>query len=253
MKHDVLDGFKLFLSKSPIELKLKKIGSGTEADIYKYNNKFLIKQYKKDLLIQIKEIYNEERILKIASMRDRIKNTNLLYGPVYINDSFIGALLYNHRFSPNLNFFDVITNINFKINKLLELTNNLKELEDNNIYHIDLISKNVLLQYMKDIKIIDIDGKSARFEEDRNGYYKNKMYGSLFDLVLEKLFLFDIDSYENNIFVENNINYLDIAFEKYDIDNSYIEEFNKEKYSYQLLRDFLLYLKDYKILQKKLS
>lgn len=235
----------LFIDSGRISsLNLKKIGSGTEADVYEFDENYLIKIYKDGLIDRYKEIYNEERIKEIAEKRDEIEKTNLVYGPVYINQEFRGVLTHNHRYSFNFNIIDFIPSIKFKIQKLLELTENLRELEKNGIYHIDITEDNVLLSPFQIPKIIDTDGKSIRLNNDKNNYYQYRMYGGLFDLFLRKIFSFDIEKYQSD-------DYLEAAFDGYNIDSSFLSELSKEKYNYELMRDFLNYLKDSKVLSYK--
>lgn len=242
-KYSLYDN-KLFLFIDVKDLNLKKIGSGTEADIYRFNNDYLLKIYKEGLIDEKSEIYNEFRLEEIACLRNRVKNTNLLYGPVYINQEFSGALTYNHRYAPNLNILDLIPSTKYKLRIFQELLENLKEFESNGMYHIDITEENVLLPFLKSPKIIDTDGKSIRLDEDRNSYYEYRMYGGLFDLMLRRLFDYDIQE-------ETPDNYLQEAFKGYKIDPAFIYELRKEKYNYELMRDFLTYLKTNKILSYK--
>lgn len=235
---------RLYLFDEIRNLHLKKIGSGTEADIYKFNKEYLLKIYKDQLLEEKSEIYNDDRLEQIASLRNKLKNTNLVFGPVYINQEFSGALTYNHRCAPNLNILDLIPSTKYKLRIFQELLENLREFENNNLYHIDITEKNVLLPFFKSPKIIDTDANSIRFEEDRNSYYEYRMYGGLFDLMLRRLFHYDMQG-------DVPDNYLQEAFKGYNIDPVFMHELSNEKYNYELMRDFLTYLKNSKILSYK--
>lgn len=248
LDYDVVDNkFYFYTDGEKEELKLRRIGGGTEADIYVLNKQYLVKIYKEELIEDKPEIYNEDRILEIASLRGKIKKTNLLYGPMYINGEFKGCITYNHRYACNLNYMGLIPSTNYKIDRLLEVNEALCELEKNGIYHIDIIPENVLLSKFKTAHIIDVDGKSVRLREDRNGYYSKKMYGNLFDMILDKLFYYRVDENEMSHF------YIDEAFSSYDIKSCFKEELYSEKFSYELMRDFLQSLKQDEVLKKKLT
>lgn len=95
-------------------------------------------------------------------------------------------------------------------------------------------------------KIIDIDGKSVRLN-DKKGSYQARMYGNLFDLILDKVFDYQVDENDLSDF------YIEEAFDGYDISDSFIEELNKNRFNYELLKDFLNYLNKDDILKKKLT
>ena len=74
-KYMIIDN-KLYIfsdSGSIEDLGLKKIGAGTEGCIYKFDDNHLIKVYRKDLIKNHQEIYNEDRINKISSFRKKIQ------------------------------------------------------------------------------------------------------------------------------------------------------------------------------------
>lgn len=73
------------------------------------------------------------------------------------------------------------------------------------------------------------------------------MYGNLFDLILDKVFDYQVDENDLSDF------YIEEAFDGYDISDSFIEELNKNRFNYELLKDFLNYLNKDDILKKKLT
>lgn len=228
------------------ELGLRRLDGGTEADIYVLSNKLLIKVYKEQLLEEKPQIYNDERILEIASKRDLIRKTTLTYGPMYINDEFKGCIIYYYRKSYNFNYIGLIPSNDYRLNRLIEINDNLRELELNGLYHIDITPSNVLLVKFMNSKIIDIDGKSVRLN-DKKGSYQSRMYGNLFDLILDKIFDYQINENDLSDF------YIEKAFDGYDINANFIRELNKNKFNYELLKDFLNYLRKDDILKKRLT
>lgn len=228
------------------DLGLKRLGGGTEADIYILSNKLLIKVYKEELIKEKPEIYNADRILEIASKRDLIRKTALTYGPMYINDEFKGCIIYYHRYSYNFDYIGLISSNDFRLNRLSEINDSLRELELNSLYHIDVTPNNILLYKFMSSKIIDIDGKSVRLN-DKKGSYQSRMYGNLFDLILDKIFDYQVSENELSDF------YIEDAFEGYNISDSFIRELNRNKFNYELLKDFLNYLRKDNVLKKKLT
>lgn len=214
------------------ELNLKKIGQGSEADIYKFNRDLLFKVYKKELIDEMSEIYNDDRIDEI-SRKKKINKRVLPMGPLYLHGDFIGCTIPNCKFPLN---FDYVIGLDNKINKLIEINEKLHNLEQNNMYYVGLKSSNILLQGLKTPEIIGIDGNSIRLMEDRNGYYSYRMYSEFFYLIIEKIFKYKIP-FSNQISIDE-------VFKKYDIPNKLIKEFYNENYNYKTIRDFLYYIKE---------
>ncbi|MBO6145214.1 MAG: hypothetical protein J6O62_00250 [Bacilli bacterium] len=247
-----LYGNKLYIFTDNINgLNLKKIGEGTEGKIYILDKKHLIKIYRPNLLEEQEDIYNEYRIEEIAKRRNLVKNTHLVYGPVFINGEFSGALTHFHRYSPNLDILDYIPSKEYKINKFLEINENLHELEKNGIYYVDLTPKNVLLPKLKKIRIIDTDGKSTKLEDYDKDYYRNKMYENLYLLILEKLFYFDIESYEDEDHLDED--YLEELFQNTKINPDILSEIRHGRFNYELMKQFLIQLKEEKKLELKMA
>lgn len=247
---------KIYLFTDEEKFPLRKIGSGTEASLYAFKKNLLIKLYKEELLYEKTQIYNEDRICEIAKKRDIIKKSELPFGPVYINGEFRGAAVYYHRLAPNFNYVNMILSDDYVINRFNEVLDSLKEFEDNGMYYIDLVPTNILLPKLKHSQIIDCDGKSIRLTEDRNGSYKEMMYHGFRDLMLEKIFDIepetleeykDADSY-SNAYSE----LIDDICDKYAISEEFRNEFNSASQDYEKLKDFLTYLKQDKVLSKKL-
>ncbi len=256
-------GNKLYLftdNEDKDSLKLRKIGSGTEADIYYFNKDILFKIYKRELIDTNPKIYNELRIEEIASKRNILKKSKLLIGPIYINGEFRGCMIHNHRFAPKFNFVKLIPNNDYVINRFIEVADALKELEDNNMCHKDLREENILLPKLKKSELIDLDGKSIIFYGDSKKNYSAEMYDKLFQLILH--IIFDVYYDNENELIDESIliydklqiyeNFIYEAFKSYKIPNSFIEEFSKRDSSYELIYNFLNFLKKDKILDKKL-
>lgn len=157
-----------------------------------------------------------EAVYQAIERQPYIKNTHLQKKPIYIDGHFGGTILHYHRHHTaiaNLRLFPKQT----QINVLKKLVVAVKELLDNNIYHIDLGLKpetqfreaNVLISLSLNPipAIIDIDGKSAIYTESFNqNYYqmslrslKDLIVGLLFDIEAESLDDLDIDFLEDEL------------------------------------------------------
>jgi hypothetical protein len=216
------------------DLNLKKVGSGSESEIYLLNNNILLKVYKEELLEEMPEIYNDDRICEIS--RKKIKQTKLPIGPLYINGEFKGCFNNEIKYAPNLEKIKFIIGKENKINKFLELNEKLHELEENKLYYIGLKSTNILLPKLKDIALVGLDGNSVRLSEDKNGYYSYRMYSELLCLILEKIF--------NKPPIKDEDIIVDDIFDNYLVPYKIKEEFYNKNYSYELIRDFLNYIKE---------
>lgn len=232
------------------ELGLKKIGSGTEADVYVYNSDMLIKIYKKELLEENPEIYNEDRILEIADKKRCIKKSKLTYGPVFINGDFRGCALYYHKYAPSFNFIGFLPYNNYKFNRINDVLDELDEFAKNNMYYVDLTPNNILVPKLQKSALIDADGKSIKISPVDKEYCSKKMYGDFFDLMLETVFGMhykEIEEYKDNDEFDVLI---DSIFDEYHMSKEFREEFKNELFSYETLKDFALYLKQDKILKR---
>lgn len=241
----------LYTDSDSEELGLKKIGNGTEADVYVYNKDMLIKLYKKELIESNPEIYNEDRILEIADKKRVIKKSKLTYGPVYINGKFRGCALYYHRFAPNFNFIGYLPYNDYKFNRINDVLDELEELDENNMYYLDLTPNNILVPKFKKTELIDADGKSIELSKCKDDFYRKKMYGGFFYLLFETVFGLYYDEIKEYINDDEFNLLLDNIFDEYHISDEFREEFKKEMFDYEILKDFLLYLKEDKVLKRR--
>lgn len=250
--------FYLYINEESTNLPLKKIGSGTEADVYIFKGNILFKIYKQELLDEKLEIYNENRICEISEKRNIIKKTKLTFGPVYINGEFRGAAVYYHRLAPNFNYVTLIPSDNYVIDRFDEVLTELNEFEKNNMYYMDLNPKNILLPRFKSSQIIDCDGKSICLCEDKDNYCKKIMYDGFRDLMLEKLFDVEfevLEEYKNvdlYLYLNKFDELIDEVSDQYGISEEFRNEFKSTLLNYEILKNFLNYLKKDKILSKKL-
>lgn len=241
------NGVYLYIDNFDINnLRLRKIGQGEEANVYYFNRDILFKIYKKGIIEGNENIYNEDRINEIAARRKLIIKSKLLYGPIYINGEFAGCTVYNHRYAPRFIIIKMIPSNNYALDRFVEVIDAIRELEINDMYHMDLRPENILIPKFKKSELIDLDGKSMILSDKDNSEYSKKMYNNLFNLMLKLLFDF---FYKD---CSNHDKYIDEAFKYYKIDKSFISEFYKENFDYEILYDFLSYLKTDKVLDKRL-
>lgn len=141
-------------------------------------------------------------VYQAIERQNNIKRTYLQKRPIYINGHFNGTVLHYHKFCISLSFLQLYP---FKIQvwALKELLLSIKELVDNNIYHIDLgfrandyqKNDNVLISIGKPMPhIIDIDGKSAIYTEMPNLKYYKKTLNSYKGILLGIFFRVNTDN-----------------------------------------------------------
>ena len=104
---------------------------------------------------------------------------------------------------------------------------------------------------LKKIRIIDTDGKSTKLDDYDKDYYRNKMYENLYLLILEKLFYFDIESYEDEDHLDED--YLEELFQNTKINPDILSEIRYGRFNYELMKQFLIQLKEEKKLELKMA
>ena len=213
--------------------KLKIIGQGSEGTIYKYNNKELLKiyhSYSDCMQLSIKntlfdkdgvnitpikdyqkkrrqqntiqfideegvKLYRKESILKAIEKQKDIHLTKLPEKLVYVDGHLKGCSLYYHHPSSNIYNAMYIPVYRARLKIVKKILEEVQELLDHNIYHIDLCqhptsesrNTNVLLTSFLDPQIIDIDGHSAIYSAIKNEKYQKITEFSLGVLVIELL------------------------------------------------------------------
>lgn len=232
-------------------LKKREIGRGTDGIVVKYDRKYLVKLYHRkliDIMSILKQIddqtkeykmgdikgkinepfnyymYNENNdehiklqskyaIRKAMERQKNITRTRLPQNIVYLNNQFAGCLLEYIRGTGIYS----LTGMPLKYKKIIftEVIKSVRELLDNNIYHIDLNNRPQSRALYKDeegivkdlghshvlvnpltlkTNIIDLDGKSTIYTERYSEEYELEVLRNLCELLIE--FLLTIDTYE---------------------------------------------------------
>ena len=127
----------------------------------------------------LKSISSEEipglfpQMQEIINHKDKIKLTKLTQGIVVVNGYCVGYLLHNHKDMENL--YNYLNKHNLSIGTKKEILNKIKvavkELTDNNIFMLDLSTRNILINpKTNDIQLIDFEDATT-YKEDNNEYY----------------------------------------------------------------------------------
>ena len=195
---------KTYISSQELS-RLKQIGEGTEAIVYRAGKGMLYKVYKNKYYIaigseQVKKCYSPRIIEEAARRQQFIKHSTLPLNPLYIDGKFKGCVLKEHR------GYGDIYNINIlpqktKIKLLKQLVLNVKELIEHNIYHVDLSNKsipgvhkgNVLVSLTGDLQLIDLDGKSTTYTNGFDAQFYQLTVQTLLALITDLLFELDMD------------------------------------------------------------
>lgn len=234
---------RLYLNDNELN-KLKKIGQGTDGRVFKYSNDTLVKVYlenlykehdyenilnledkvySKDKIVLKKDeekinyyandsedrikIRTKDAIIKAIERQEYIKNTNLPCGMVFVNKKFAGCLL------KKVNGMQIhkLTGMpmSYKLSIIKNALENIQELLDNNVYHVDLnnspfVKNGVMIDgklnfeyghshilvdpITKKANIIDLDGKSTIYTERENEELYNKCLSGLCVLLTEFLY-----------------------------------------------------------------
>lgn len=191
-------------------LRNRRIGSGTEANVYDAGKGILYKIYKPydELLeelnyydgLNISSVYSDKHIKTAIERQQYVTKTDLPKAPIYSSDKkFIGCSLKKHTFCRPMQSITMLP-IKKQAIILKRLLDAVKELCDNYIYPHDLCVKeidgkphsNVLVTLNGLPKIIDLDGKSTIYTKDKSEQDEYLSYVTLTALINE--ILFDVDS-----------------------------------------------------------
>lgn len=205
----------LYLSEEEFSKYSKRlIGEGKDAKVYAYSNEFLLKIYKEctsiisfekfDTANGVLKAYSPSIIREAIVRQKFIKNTSLPLAIVYVDGIFKGSLIRRHRCSFELHKVWGLLSHKKRCLVLRRLLNNVKELNDNFIYHFDLTNRpdgvgsddyshsNILISRGFDVNIIDLDGRSTIYTDKRDLSYESIVYSSLLSLIIELITDYDI-------------------------------------------------------------
>ena len=139
-----------------------------------------------------KPFVERQQIEYLQSRQPDIKLTNFDLGVVFVNDRVCGINLYNHMDYKDLTYIDTDLKTSLKILENILLA--IKELEDNEISHLDLSKAQQgceptlnILYKNTDIKLCDLSGKFVTYGEnfDKEGMYLE--YVNVYKILLNKL------------------------------------------------------------------
>ena len=166
----------IYLNKDDIK-NLKKVGKGTEGEVYKKDRNTLYKIYTRPLNSEdsinyinnnnldefgvrindkstkvynnfepypyylddngIKKVYDENVIFEAIKRQKNVFMSDLPKAPIYVDGKFDGCVIKKHNFSTDLHNTSFLP-IRKKLQILKELLEKVKELTDNYIYTVDL-------------------------------------------------------------------------------------------------------------------
>lgn len=259
----------LYLSSDEFSLYEKKlIGEGKDAKVYAYSNEFLLKIYKEctsiisfekfDTANGVLKAYSPFIIREAISRQKYVKNTSLPLAIIYVDGIFKGSLIKRYKFSFELHKIWGFLSHKKKCVILRRLLNNVKELNDNFIYHFDLTNKpngfgsgdhshsNILISRGFDVNIIDLDGRSTIYTNEYNPSYENIVYSSLLSLIIELITDFDIPDdmeYEDKKFYERELS-------SYGFGEEVISSFLREEGDYEKVDNLISLYENKKLVLK---
>lgn len=225
-----------------VKLKKRLIGKGTDGSVYDVGNGYLYKIYhdgsffsninvehpllvgdedvkiaQKGIYPSLKEYYpyfryfdsNGVRIIgetaiQLAIEKQKyVKRTQLPVAPIYVNSRFKGCVLKKHTLHCQLHSLIFLPK-SVKKKILLSIVDNVEELLESNIYHLDIANysddrrlsthSNILVSVRGIPQLIDIDGKSAFYLENESPVLFSKCLRGLTVLILK--YYYDIDVYD---------------------------------------------------------
>lgn len=255
----------------------KKIGSGTDASVYKLTKDLYLKLYdvnkpvlepsssSEEYVKTIRPLkfentfkfstkgYDEEgvrlgydQIIELAKQKQHdIMHTFLPLNPCYIDGSFKGCIVKGYPYNLPIDSFRGLPE-KAKLKLIRKLLEKFKELINNNVYPVDLYNKqnsslphnNIIVNAFLDPKIIDLDGKSVAYTEVFNQrYYEEAVFG-LTTLILEFLFDQDLVDYFNEM--DEYTDYYKRFFQGKGVPGSLIDQMLSSNISIDSLEDFIV-------------
>lgn len=167
---------EMFLEKME---KSKKIGEGACSKIVEFDENNLLKITKDD---------NIDNVKKIIDRKNNVKKTKLTEGIVYVDDKFMGYLIFKHK-----NMIDLFTYLNENkitdkdiINIMEQVKEKYGELLENNIYTSDVSSSNILINpTTKEVQIIDFEDHFTECLDEENISLKSEITRKVKNLEME--------------------------------------------------------------------
>lgn len=285
----------IYLSKEDfLSIQKRKIGYGKDGVTFRYNRQEIIKIYHQNLdsimlslaafekdSVKIYEkgnyderlpdvltayIYNEENderlklpsknAIKLAiEKQKRITKTRLPKNLVYVEKIFAGCLI---DYQKGIQIHK-LKGLPFSLKRqiTLEILKNVRELIENNIYHVDLDNSpyssksvfihsngskelvghsHILVDYRLHPHLIDLEGKSTIYTERKDEIYEQECLFRLMNLIFDFLFDIDIDGLYNIDFEKEA---LEFELEKAGVDDKHIAIVSEYNSSIDEIEDFV--------------
>lgn len=206
-------------------------------------------------------IRSAEAIMMASERQSRVLKTHLPKNAVYINGHFVGCILLAEHGLQIHNLTGLPMSYKKKIMK--KVLENISELFDNCIYHIEMFnkphSKNALLVhkdgFMEEVghshvlvnpitltpKIIDLDGKSTRYTTKPNKDLEKLSMEGICMLMIEFLLAVDLDEY-------NEVSDLAYVLEEIGVKAEYIDSLSDLDMTLEEAKDFVDSLENIKTL-----
>lgn len=202
-------------------------------------SKSIISMYDENRIIKIYNDYTIDRSanFKILNEASRvITKTHLPQTVVYYNKFIIGCLMKYYKNYYHLNHLSnyqqdfIASSLNLLIEKVKELTNN-------DLYPVDIYYENVLFNNDGNVEIIDLDDDGLVYSKTNE--HLNTVLTNLTGTIIEVLFPAFAMSGDYEI------------LKRYQIEKTFIDCFYKSIFSYELLEEFLTYIKTTKKIKKQ--
>ena len=202
-------------------------------------SKSIISMYDENRIIKIYNDYTIDRSTNFKILNEASRVITKTHFPkivVYYNKFIIGCLMKYYKNYYHLNYLSnyqqdfIASSLNLLIEKVKELTNN-------DLYPVDIYYENVLFNNDGNVEIIDLDDDGLVYSNTNE--HLNTVLTNLTGTIIEVLFPAFAMSGDYEI------------LKRYQIEKTFIDCFYNSIFSYELLEEFLTYIKTTKKIKKQ--
>lgn len=141
-----------------------------------------------NMLIKITGDSNVQKVKKLIKKKDIIKRTKLTQGIVYVEDKFVGYLVYYHK--DKINLYDYLNNYHISEKDIEIIIKQIKEIHkeliENYIYVTDVSSANFMINTKtKEIQAIDFEDDYTKCLNKENLKEKEEIMRKIANLEYE--------------------------------------------------------------------
>jgi len=191
--------YKIYHSYGDVlDVKVPAVYDEEGVNIAKIKKEDRIEIRKKNIIHYIDKegvtLSKEDSLKKAIELQRDIKLSSLPKGIIYVNQRVKGCILKYHSYTTNI-YNTRIYRRKIRLLIFKKILERIKELTEHNIYHLDICQKpteeskntNILLRFLWQPEVVDLEGKSTTYTEFDSEYLREKVELGLNILFFELL------------------------------------------------------------------